>query len=113
MSNSLFSLPIEQQLSPSLTLRKKNGLTLAVINHPKAKGAVTLQGHSLSLGSLRAKALSFGSAKPATLNRVLLYAAASLSAGRGSVKRARPLTALLAMGCGSSQPMMKAMTAFG
>ncbi|GKX62573.1 D-hexose-6-phosphate mutarotase [Pragia fontium] len=49
MSDSLFSLPIEQQLTPSLTLRKKDDLSIIVINHPKATAAIALQGaHLLS-----------------------------------------------------------------
>lgn len=49
MSDSLFSLPIEQQLTPYLTLRKKNELDIIVINHPKARAAIALQGaHLLS-----------------------------------------------------------------
>lgn len=47
MSDALFLLPIEQQLTPSLSLRKKEGLTFAVIDHPKAKGVISLQGAQL------------------------------------------------------------------
>ncbi|MCD1126051.1 D-hexose-6-phosphate mutarotase [Jinshanibacter sp. LJY008] len=49
MSDFLFSLPIEQQLTPYLTLRKKDELAIIVVNHPKARGAIALQGaHLLS-----------------------------------------------------------------
>ncbi|MDR0805810.1 MAG: D-hexose-6-phosphate mutarotase [Enterobacteriaceae bacterium] len=47
MSDSLFSLPIEQQLTPYLTLRKKGELPIIVVNHPKARGAIALQGAHL------------------------------------------------------------------
>ncbi len=49
MSDILFSLPVEQQITPCLTLCKKDELPVIVINHPKAKGAISLQGaHVLS-----------------------------------------------------------------
>lgn len=44
MSDFLFSLPIEQRITPCLTLHKKDDISIIVINHPKAKGAISLQG---------------------------------------------------------------------
>lgn len=44
MSDFLLSLPLEQQLTPCLALHKKDDISIIVINHPKAKGAISLQG---------------------------------------------------------------------
>ncbi|AHF76867.1 Aldose 1-epimerase [Sodalis praecaptivus] len=47
MSDSLFTLPVKQTLSPSLTLRQQDELPLVVVEHPQVRAAVTLQGAHL------------------------------------------------------------------
>jgi len=47
MHDTLFALPVTEQLSASVSLRKLDQLPVIVINHPKVKAAVTLQGAHL------------------------------------------------------------------
>lgn len=47
MYNSIFALPVKEQLSPSITLRQMDELPIVVIDHPQVKAAVTLQGAHL------------------------------------------------------------------
>lgn len=47
LSNQLFSIPIEQQITPYLSLRKKDELDIIVISHPKLRAAISMQGAHL------------------------------------------------------------------
>ena len=47
MAISFLSLPVKEELSTHLTLRKKDELDILVINHPTAKAALALQGAHL------------------------------------------------------------------
>lgn len=47
MTEKLFSLPIETQITPYLSQRNMGDLPLLVINHPKVRAAVALQGAHL------------------------------------------------------------------
>ena len=47
MTEKLFSLPVVNQLSPYLSLRQMGELPVLVVNHPKVRAAVTLQGAQL------------------------------------------------------------------
>ncbi|TKI08171.1 D-hexose-6-phosphate mutarotase [Martelella alba] len=47
MQDTLFSLPVKEALSSSVSLRQLDQLPLIVIDHPRVKAAVTLQGAHL------------------------------------------------------------------
>lgn len=47
MHNSVFALPVKEQLSSSISLRQLDELPVIVIDHPRVKAAVTLQGAHL------------------------------------------------------------------
>jgi len=47
MNDTLFSLPVTTQLSPSLSQRQSDELAVLVIDHPKVRGAISLQGAHL------------------------------------------------------------------
>ncbi|MFD1803388.1 D-hexose-6-phosphate mutarotase [Mixta tenebrionis] len=47
MTEKLFSLPVVEQISPYLSLRQIGELPVLVVNHPKVRAAVTLQGAQL------------------------------------------------------------------
>ncbi|NDL62466.1 D-hexose-6-phosphate mutarotase [Acerihabitans arboris] len=47
MYNTLFALPVKEQLSSSISLRQLDELPVIVIDHPQVKAAVTLQGAHL------------------------------------------------------------------
>ncbi|WP_413732844.1 D-hexose-6-phosphate mutarotase [Sodalis sp. RH20] len=47
MHNSVFALPVKEQLSSSISLRQMDELPVIVIDHPRVKAAVTLQGAHL------------------------------------------------------------------
>ncbi|MEI2264281.1 D-hexose-6-phosphate mutarotase [Erwinia sp. CGal63] len=47
MNEKLFSLPVAEQLTPYISLRKMGDLPLLVIAHPRVRAAVTLQGAQL------------------------------------------------------------------
>ncbi len=47
MHDSVFALPVKEQLSPAISLRQLDELPVIVIDHPKVKAAVTLQGAHL------------------------------------------------------------------
>lgn len=49
MMDRFLSLPVIEQLSPSLSLRRNAELDILVIDHPKAQAAVSLQGAQLLL----------------------------------------------------------------
>lgn len=47
MQDTLFALPVKEQLSTSISLRQWDQLPVIVIDHPRVKAAVTLQGAHL------------------------------------------------------------------
>ncbi|MEA9389473.1 D-hexose-6-phosphate mutarotase [Acerihabitans sp. TG2] len=47
MHDSLFALPVKEQLSATISLRQLDELPVIVIDHPKVKAAITLQGAHL------------------------------------------------------------------
>lgn len=47
MQNSLYKLPVTKQLSPCLSVRQKDELPLLVINHPRLRAVIALQGAQL------------------------------------------------------------------
>ncbi len=47
MNEKLFSLPVNEQITPYISLRKLGELPVLVIVHPKVRAAVTLQGAQL------------------------------------------------------------------
>lgn len=47
MNETLFSLPVVNQITPYLTQRQIGELPVIVVNHPKVRAAVTLQGAQL------------------------------------------------------------------
>lgn len=47
MSQSLFKLPVEEQLTPFISLRQQDQLPLIIITHPTFQAAVALQGAQL------------------------------------------------------------------
>lgn len=47
MPNSFLSLPVDEKLCDSLTLRRKDELDILVIDHPKVKACLALQGAHL------------------------------------------------------------------
>ncbi|MGL4269329.1 MAG: D-hexose-6-phosphate mutarotase [Plesiomonas sp.] len=49
MMDRFLSLPVIEQLSPSLSLRRHTELDILVIDHPKAQAAISLQGAQLLL----------------------------------------------------------------
>ena len=44
MNENLLALPVAEQLTPSVSLRRIGELPLVVVDHPEVRGAVTLQG---------------------------------------------------------------------
>lgn len=49
MTETLYTLPVIEKLSPALSLRRQDELDLIVIDHPQVRGAIALQGaHLLS-----------------------------------------------------------------
>lgn len=49
MSEKIAALPIQQQLTPYLTLRQLDALPIVVVNHPQLQAAIALQGAHLLL----------------------------------------------------------------
>ncbi|WP_029686822.1 D-hexose-6-phosphate mutarotase [Tatumella saanichensis] len=47
MQDSLYKLPVTRQLSPCLSIRQKDELPLLVINHPRLRAVIALQGAQL------------------------------------------------------------------
>lgn len=47
MQDSLYKLPVTRQLSPCLSVRQKDELPLLVINHPRLRAVIALQGAQL------------------------------------------------------------------
>ncbi|MDN6110391.1 MAG: D-hexose-6-phosphate mutarotase, partial [Enterobacterales bacterium] len=49
MSEKIFTLPVQEQITPYISQRQIDELPVVVVNHPKVRAAVTLQGaHLLS-----------------------------------------------------------------
>lgn len=49
MINKIFALPVVEQITPTLSLRKMDDLDIVVVDHPQVKASVALQGaHLLS-----------------------------------------------------------------
>ncbi len=49
MSEKIFALPVEQQMTPYISLRQLDELPIVVVNHPLVRAAVALQGAHLLL----------------------------------------------------------------
>ncbi|ARD38240.1 D-hexose-6-phosphate mutarotase [Edwardsiella ictaluri] len=49
MSEKIFSLPVERQITPYISLRQLDALPIIVVNHPRLQAAVALQGAHLLL----------------------------------------------------------------
>ncbi|MEG2115535.1 MAG: D-hexose-6-phosphate mutarotase, partial [Hafnia sp.] len=47
MSEKIFSLPVQEQITPYISQRQIDELPIVVVNHPKVRAAVTLQGAHL------------------------------------------------------------------
>ncbi|PVZ85002.1 D-hexose-6-phosphate mutarotase [Serratia sp. S1B] len=47
MNEKIFTLPITEQISPSISLRQLDELPVVVVSHPKTRAAITLQGAHL------------------------------------------------------------------
>lgn len=47
MNEKIFTLPVTEQVSPSISLRQLDELPVVVISHPKTRAAITLQGAHL------------------------------------------------------------------
>lgn len=47
MPNTLFTLPVTEQITPYLSLRQQDELPVVVISHPKVRAAIALQGAHL------------------------------------------------------------------
>lgn len=47
MINTLFALPVSEQLTPYLSRRQHDELDIIVIDHPQVRAAVALQGAHL------------------------------------------------------------------
>jgi glucose-6-phosphate 1-epimerase len=47
LSEKIFSLPVQEQITPYISQRQIDELPVVVVNHPKVRAAVTLQGAHL------------------------------------------------------------------
>ncbi|HAI49127.1 MAG TPA: D-hexose-6-phosphate mutarotase, partial [Enterobacteriaceae bacterium] len=44
MIDSIFALPVLEQITPVISLRKMDELDVVVVEHPKVRASLTLQG---------------------------------------------------------------------
>lgn len=47
LSEKIFTLPVQEQITPYISQRQIDELPVVVVNHPKVRAAVTLQGAHL------------------------------------------------------------------
>jgi D-hexose-6-phosphate mutarotase len=87
MINKIFALPVVEQLTPVLSLRQIDGADIVVVDHPRVKASVALNGAHLLSWKPEGEKEGLWLSNATSFKKVQQSAVVYRSAGRGSARQ--------------------------